>query len=57
MLHTATLPDGQVRVCLTEDDITACTYVSSMHLVDEKEGQLRASIERQRAARNHFQSE
>jgi len=49
MLHTATLPDGQIKVCLTEDGFTACTYVSSMHLVDEKEAQLRNNIKAQAA--------
>ena len=34
------------EVCLTEDGLTECCYVSSMHLVDEKEHQLRASIRR-----------
>lgn len=42
-----TLNDGQIKVCLTEDQVTACCYVSSMHLVDEKEEQLRAAIKRQ----------
>ena len=42
-----TLDDGQIKVCLTEDQVTACCYVSSMHLVDEKEEQLRAAIKRQ----------
>ena len=42
-----TLEDGQIKVCLTEDQVTACCYVSSMHLVDEKEKQLRAAIKRQ----------
>jgi len=32
-----------VRVCLTEDGFTSCCYVSSMHLAEEKEGQLRAA--------------
>jgi len=34
------------RVCLTEDGMTECCFVSSMHLVEEKEHQLRASIRR-----------
>lgn len=52
MLHTAVLPDGQVRVCLTENDVTACCYVSSFHLVDEKEAQLQAAIKRTIAQRH-----
>lgn len=46
-LQLKTLDDGQIKVCLTEDQVTACCYVSSMHLVDEKEEQLKASIKRQ----------
>lgn len=39
--------DGHMyEVCLTEDGITECCYVSSMHLVDEKERQLKAAIKR-----------
>ncbi len=34
------------EVCLTEDGMTECCFVSSMHLVEEKEHQLRASIRR-----------
>ena len=43
----STLPDGTVRMCLTEDGITACTYVSSHHLVEDKWGYLKESIRRQ----------
>ena len=43
----STLPDGTVRMCLTQDGITACTYVSSHHLVEDKWGYLKASIKRQ----------
>ena len=39
--------DGHMyEVCLTEDGFTECCYVSSMHLVDDKEHQLRAAIRR-----------
>jgi hypothetical protein len=39
--------DGHMyEVCLTEDGITECAYVSSMHLVDDKERQLKAAIKR-----------
>ena len=34
------------EVCLTEDGLTECCFVSSMHLVREKEHQLRAAIRR-----------
>ena len=43
----STLPDGTVRMCLEQDGITACTYVSSHHLVEDKGGYLRESIRRQ----------
>ena len=43
----STLPDGTVRMCLTQDGITACTYVSSHHLLEDKWGYLRQSIKRQ----------
>jgi len=49
------------EVCLEEDGIRECCYVSSMHLVYEKEGQLRAAIKRkayqaliEEAANNRF---
>ena len=40
-------PDGSLRVCLTEDGITACFIVDSMHVAYQKEPQLRAAIRRQ----------
>ena len=44
------LEDDCYRVCLTEDGITNCTVVSSMHLVEEKAGQLLAANAKQAAA-------
>ena len=44
------LPDGCYRVCLSEDGLTNCTVVSSAHLVDEKEGQLKAANARAAAS-------
>ena len=39
--------DGHMyEVCLEEDGIRECTFVSSMHLVEDKERQLRAAIKR-----------
>ena len=38
--------DTMYEVCLEEDGIRECCFVSSMHLVDEKEGQLRSAIRR-----------
>ena len=46
-MQLRSIEDGNYyEVCLTEDGLTECCYVSSMHLVDEKEHQLRASIRR-----------
>ena len=44
--------DTMYEVCLEEDGFRECCYVSSMHLVDEKECQLRSAI--QRRAFNSF---
>lgn len=39
--------DGHMyEVCLTIDGIRECTFVSSMHLVDDKKKQLTAAIKR-----------
>jgi len=46
MLDITTTPDDCLKVCLTEDGITKCTFVSSFHLVDGKEKGLRAAIKR-----------
>jgi hypothetical protein len=48
-MEIETLKDGSVRCTLTIDGITATTIVSSMHLVQEKEPQLRRSIAKQAA--------
>jgi len=44
------LDDDCIRVCLTENGITACTTVSSHHLTWEKQAQLEAAISREAAA-------
>lgn len=44
------LEDDCYRVCLTEDGITNCVVVSSMHLVEDKTGQLKAANARDAAA-------
>ena len=44
------LEDDCYRVCLTEDNITSCCYVSSHHLTEEKTRQLRAANAREAAA-------
>ena len=38
--------DTMYEVCLEEDGFRECCYVSSMHLVNEKEPQLRDAIRR-----------
>ena len=46
-LQLRTTEDGNMyEVCLTEDGITECTFVSSMHLVESKRSQLLAAIRR-----------
>lgn len=44
---TETLPDGSVKVILSENGITAACYVSSHHLVDDKWAYLQEAINRQ----------
>ena len=38
--------DHMYQVCLDEDGFTECTYVSSLHLVDDKKMQLKAAVRR-----------
>ena len=45
-LEIEQMSDDMLRVSLTLDGITSSCYVSSMHLVEEKRGQLKASIMR-----------
>ena len=41
-LQLRSTDDGHMyEVCLEEDGITECTFVSSLHLVEDKERQLR----------------
>lgn len=44
------LDDDCYRVCLTEDGITNCAVVSSMHLVSDKQRQLKEANARDAAA-------
>ena len=46
MLDITTTPDDCLKVCLTENGITKCCFVSSMHLVQDKERHLRNAINR-----------
>jgi ribosome-binding factor A len=43
------IEDGMYRVSLTRDGISATTYVSSMHLVEDKRKQLLSSIRKKAA--------
>ena len=49
-LQVDVLDNELIRVCLTEDGITNCCYVSSYHLTEEKARQLRAANAREAAA-------
>ena len=49
-LQVDVLDNELIRVCLTEHGITNCCFVTSHHLTEEKEGQLRAANEREAAA-------
>ena len=47
-LQLRSTPDGEMyEVCLEEDGIRKCCFVSSMHLVDGHEKQLRDAIKRE----------
>ena len=46
MLDITSTEDDCLKVCLTEDGITKCCFVSSSHLVDGKVAGLRAAIKR-----------
>ena len=49
-LQVDVLDNELIRVCLEEDGITNCCYVSSHHLTEEKTRQLRAANAREAAA-------
>ena len=46
MLDVIPTEDDCLKVCLTENGITKCCFVSSMHLVQDKERHLRNAINR-----------
>ena len=54
-MTTEQLEDGSVRCSMIIDGISATTTVSSMHLVPDKERQLREAINR--AAREAFRKD
>ena len=43
MLDIDCIEPELIKVCLTEDGFTSCCYVTSHHLVPDKERQLRAA--------------
>ena len=47
MLDIQCIEPELIRVCLTEDGITSCCFVTSHHLAEEKEQQLRNANLRQ----------
>ena len=50
-LEMRNTPDNQmIEVCLEEDGIRSCTFVSSMHLCYEKEGMLRKANQKKALA-------
>lgn len=47
-LELRSVDDGHAyEICLQEEGIRKCTFVSSMHLIDGKERQLRDAIRRE----------
>jgi len=50
MLDVDCIEPELIKVCLTEDGFTSCCYVTSHHLVPDKEPQLRAANLRAAAA-------
>lgn len=47
MLNIDCIEPELIKVCLTEDGITSCCFVTSHHLAQEKEQQLRNANLRQ----------
>ena len=43
-METEVLADGSIKVCYEENGIRACSFVSSLHLAQDKEGQLKAMV-------------
>ena len=50
MLDVTPTEDDMLKVCLTEEGITSCCYVSSQHLVQDHEKQLKRANARKAAA-------
>ena len=55
-LQVDVLDNELIRVCLTEHGFTNCCFVTSHHLTEEKERQLRVANEREAAAAYEFPS-
>ena len=43
-METEVLSDGSIKVCYEEDGLRACSFVSSMHLAQDKEQQLKDMV-------------
>ena len=43
-METEVLSDGSIKVCYVEDGLRACAFVSSMHLAQDKEPQLKDMV-------------
>ena len=50
MLDVTPTEDDMLKVCLTEEGITSCCFVSSQHLVQDHEKQLKRANARKAAA-------
>ena len=50
MLEVTPTEDDMLKVCLTEHGITSCCFVSSQHLVQDHEKQLKRANNRKAAA-------
>ena len=53
MLEVTPTEDDMLKVCLTEEGITSCCFVSSQHLVQDHEKQLKRANARKAAAFQH----
>ena len=43
-METEVLADGSIKVCYEEDGLRACSFVSSLHLAQDKEKQLKDMV-------------
>ena len=43
-METEVLSDGSIKVCYEEDGLRACSFVSSLHLAQDTEKQLKEMV-------------